>query len=479
MSDSKAPMVPLKDYKRTKIVATVGPATDSYEAVKNLIEFGANGLRLNFSHGEHEEHGRRIKWIRKASKELNKPVAIFMDLQGPKIRLGDFEGMISLTKGQEICLKYGAECDEKAGIIPIQYDLSKKVKRGERLYLFDGKVRTTITSVSEKEQAVFVRVENDGVVVKRKGLNLPDTDFGGDVITEKDKRDLAYGATQDIDFVAQSFVQTPDDLRNMRQLMKNHNMNAKLIVKFETKSAIEHMEAIVLEADMVMVARGDLAVEAEAEVVPIVQRQLIALGHQHARPTIVATQMLASMTDRPEPTRAEVSDVATAVSLGADCVMLSDETAAGLFPIEAVKVMKKVIRYTEENLPVKTIYPKRNDDSRQAAISNGVISLAESIHANAIVTETKSGASAVQISALRPEIPLIAVTSDMRTSQQLAMVYGVKSFVRPDSKMAASKLTDFLHEEKILHKGDIVVSTSGQYPGVVGMTDTIKVRIVE
>jgi pyruvate kinase len=159
--------------------------------------------------------------------------------------------------------------------------------------------------------------------------------------------------------------------------------------------------------------------------------------------------------------------------------MLSDETAAGLFPIEAVKVMKKVIRYTEENLPVKTIYPKRNDDSRQAAISNGVISLAESIHANAIVTETKSGASAVQISALRPEIPLIAVTSDMRTSQQLAMVYGVKSFVRPDSKMAASKLTDFLHEEKILHKGDIVVSTSGQYPGVVGMTDNIKVRIVE
>lgn len=476
----KAPKVPLKDYKRTKIIATVGPATDSYDKIYALLESGANGIRFNMSHGTHDERVRQTKWIRKAAKEIGKPVAIILDLQGPKVRLGDFEGMINLTKGQSIRLQYqdaNTPDYETTGILPTQYDLSKKVKRGERLYMFDGRVRTTVTSVADG--IVHVRVENDGVVVKRKGINLPDTDFGGDVISVKDKKDLAFGSTQDIDYVAQSFVQTADDLRAMRHLMKNHNMNAKLIVKFETKAAIEHMEEIVREADMVMVARGDLAVEAEPEVVPIVQRQLVALGLQHAKPTIVATQMLASMTDRPEPTRAEVSDVATAVLIGADCVMLSDETAAGLYPIEAVKVMKRVIRYTEANSPLRTVFPKYEDHSRQGAISGSVISLAESIRAKAVVVETKSGASVIHISSLRPEIPLLAVTSDARTAQQLAIVYDIKSYVRPVHKLAAQKLTDYLHETKVFHKGDIVVTASGQYPGVVGTTDTIKVRVLE
>ena len=476
MSETKTTVVSLQDYKRTKIIATLGPATDTYEAIRDLIASGANGIRLNMSHGNHEERVRQIKWIRKASKELSKPVAVVMDLQGPKVRLGDFEGMINLTKGQEIRMQYGVDY-ESTGILPTQYDLSKKVKRGERLYMFDGRIRTTVTSV--KDGVVHVRVENDGVVVKRKGINCPDTDFGGDVITEKDKKDLAFGATQDVDYVAQSFVQTADDLRNMRRMMKNHNMSAKLIVKFETKSAIEHMEAIVDEADMIMVARGDLAVEAEAETVPIVQRQLVALGLRHAKPTIIATQMLASMTDRPEPTRAEVSDVATAVLIGADCVMLSDETAAGMYPIEAVKVMKRIVRYTEQNTPLRTVYPEYEDHSRQGAISRAVISLASNVQAHAIVAETKSGASAIQISSLRSDIPLLAVTSDDRTAQQLALVYGIKSFVRPVHKLAATKLTDYLRETKVFGKGDIVVTASGQYPGVVGTTDTIKVRVLE
>ncbi len=482
----KTTQVSLTDYKRTKIIATVGPATDNYEKILALIESGANGLRLNFSHGSFDERVRQIKWIRKASKACDKPVAVIMDLQGPKVRLGDFDGMVNVKKGQSLQLKYQSEKDkanvtdqdsyEKTGVLPTQYDLSKKVKRGERLYMFDGRILSTITSV--KDGIVHVRIENDGLLIKRKGLNLPDTDFGGDVITEKDKKDLAFGSTQDIDYVAQSFVQTADDLRAMRRLMKNHNMTARLIVKFETKSAIEHMEEIVRESDMVMVARGDLAVEAAAESVPIVQRQLVALGMRFAKPTIVATQMLASMTDRPEPTRAEVSDVATAVLIGADCVMLSDETANGLYPIEAVKVMKKVIRYTEQNTPMKTIYPHHEDSSRQAAVSGAVISLADSIQAKAVVVETKSGASAIQISSLRPDIPLIAVASDTRTAQQLAIVYDVKSYVRPVHKLAAQKLTDWLHQTKVFHKGDIIVTASGQYPGVVGTTDTIKVRVL-
>lgn len=474
---SRIPNVPLSKFKRTKIIATLGPASDSYDAVLALIKAGANGLRLNFSHGTHEEHGRRIKWIRKASKEYGKPVAIIMDLQGPKLRLGDFEGIINVQTGQSLRLKFGAIYEE-TGIIPTQYDLSKKVKRGERVYIYDGKVRTTVTSVSE-DGMIHLRAENDGILIKRKGMNLPDTDFGGDVITAKDKKDLAFGSTQDIDYVAQSFVQTANDIRSMRRILKNLGMDAKIIVKFETSSAVENIDEIVQEADLIMIARGDLAVETPAESVPIVQRKLIALGLKFAKPTIVATQMLFSMTEAPEPTRAEVSDVATAVFLGADCVMLSDETANGRYPLEAVQVMKRVTVYSESNRLTQVYYPQdKKEDSRQSAISKAIISLAESIKAHAIVAETKSGATALQIASYRPSVPIIAVTSDSRTAQQLAIVYGTKSYVRPVDPMAASKLTDWLFQKKVLAKGDTLVTASGKYPGVVGTTDTIKVRVL-
>lgn len=475
MGEKQQAQVSLREYKRTKIIATVGPATHSFDAIKELIKNGANGLRLNFSHGTHEDKTQEITWIRRASRELAKPVAIIQDLQGPKIRLGDFDDIIQVQKGQTLRFGYRSEWVE-SGIIPTQYDLSTKVKRGERLYLYDGKVRTQITSV--KDGVVYAEAENDGILIARKGINLPDTDFAGDVITEKDKADLAFGSQHDIDYVGMSFVQTAADLEQMRRLIKNLGAPRKIIAKIETQLAVENIESIVQAADAVMVARGDLAVETLPESVPIVQRSVIGLGLRYGKPTIVATQMLASMTERPEPTRAEVSDVATAVLVGADCVMLSDETAAGQYPIEAVSIMKRVIRYTEANAPLKAVFSEGAEQqvSRQLAISRGVISLAESIRAAAIVAETKSGATALTIAAERPDIPLIAVTDDPRTAQQLTIVYGVKSYVRPASKQAANKLTDFLRESGILHKGDIVVTASGQYPGVVGTTDTIKVR---
>lgn len=475
-------VINIDNFKKTKIIATVGPATDSYEAVRDLIKAGANGLRLNFSHGDHAEHGRRIKWIRKASKELSKPVAIIQDLQGPKIRLGDFDGIINVAEGQEIRLGYMADY-EKTGIIPIQYDLSKKVKRGEAMYIYDGKVRTTVTSV--KDGILHARVENEGILLKRKGLNLPDTDFAGDVITEKDIKDVTYGSTADIDYVAQSFVQTAKDIRDLRKIMSNLGMDAKIIVKFETKSAVDNIDAIAKEADAIMVARGDLAVETPPESVPIVQRQLVGLGKKYSKPTIVATQMLFSMTEMPEPTRAEVSDVATAVIVGADCVMLSDETANGSYPIRAVEVMKRVVTYTERNAPVRPIFiddtavKDKNSISKQEAISDAVIRLSRSLHANAVISETKSGSTALHLAARRSKFPIIAVTSEDRVAQQLAIVYGCKSYVRPDDKFAATKLTDWLREHKVLDAGDVIVSCSGKYPGVVGATDTIKVRILE
>lgn len=471
-----APKVPLENFKRTKIIATVGPSTNSHKAILGLIASGANGLRLNFSHGTHEERNQQIAWIRQASKEYGKPVAIIQDLQGPKIRLGDFDGVVHVGRGQHISFAFNADYP-KSGHLPTQYDLSKKVKRGERLYLYDGRVQTVVTSV--REGIVYAEVQNDGMLIKRKGINLPDTDFGGDILTAKDKADLVYGAAQDVDYVALSFVQSGDDISSLRKLLKNMNSSAKIIAKIETRAAIDNLEAIIQESDAVMVARGDLAIETSPESVPIVQRKIIGLGLRYAKPTIVATQMLASMTENPEPTRAEVSDVATAVALGADCVMLSDETASGAYPIEAVSVMKRVILYTEGNMPLKVQWPEYENHSRQASISRAIIDLAENIQAKAIVAETKSGATAEQIASRRCGIPLIAVTSDTRTAQQLSLVFGIKSYVRPVDPHAAQKLTDWLRKSKVLSKGDIVVTASGRYPGVVGTTDTIKVRVLE
>jgi pyruvate kinase len=476
-STDKAPNVPLSRFKRTKIIATVGPSTNTYEAVLALIEAGANGIRLNFSHGNFEERAQQIKWIRKASKDYGKPVAVIQDLQGPKIRLGDFDGIVNVQTGQSLVFKYKSDY-ERSGYIPTQYDLSKKVKRGERLYLYDGKVQTIITSV--KDGLVHARAENNGILIKRKGINLPDTDFEGDIITAKDKEDIAFGSTHDVDYVALSFVQSARDIKSLKTILRGLGSKAKIIAKIETKAAVDNLEEIVREADAVMVARGDLAIETLPESVPIVQRQIIGLGMRYARPTIVATQMLASMTDLPEPTRAEVSDVATAVIIGSDCVMLSDETANGSYPIEAVKVMKRIILYTQENNPITHVgFQTHRERSRQDAISTSVINLADNVGARAIVAETLSGATALQIASHRPSIALIAVTSDPRTAQQLAIAYGTKSYVRPVDPKAASKLTDWLQQSKVLKKGDIVVTASGQYPGVVGTTDTIKVRILQ
>jgi pyruvate kinase len=473
----KTPNMPVHEYKRTKIIATLGPSTNSYESVLALIKSGANGIRLNFSHGSYDERVQQIKWARKASKEYGKPVAIIQDLQGPKIRLGDFEGAIKIEKGQTFKFGYMADY-ESSGTIPTQYDLAKKVKKGERLQLFDGKVRTIVTTV--RGGIVFAEAQNNGLLVKRKGINLPDTDFEGDIITAKDKKDVEFGKAHDVDYVAMSFVQTAEDVLTLKKILNNHVSSAKVISKIETKAAVNNLEEIIKVSDAVMVARGDLAIETTPEAVPIVQREIIGLGQKYAKPTIVATQMLASMVESSEPTRAEVSDIANAVILGADCVMLSDETASGQFPIEAVKLMKRVIQYTQANTPVAVSFPKyERPHNVQEAICDAVISLVQNIHAAAIVAETKSGSMAIKIASRRPKYPVIAVTSTERVAQQLALVHGVKSYVRPDDKKAAAKLTNWLQQNQVLKAGDMVVTVSGRYPGVVGTTDTIKVRILE
>jgi pyruvate kinase len=351
------------------------------------------------------------------------------------------------------------------------------MKPGERLYLFDGKVRTVVDKI--EGDMVYATASNAGILMKRKGMNLPDTDFGGDILTEKDMNDIKFGTTLDIDYVALSFIQTADDIHNLRKILKDLGSSVKVIAKIETKLAVDNLESIIMASDAVMVARGDLAVETAAETVPVVQRRIIELCIKHAKVSIVATQMLASMVDAPEPTRAEVSDIATAVFLGADCTMLSDETAMGKYPIEAIKTMKRVIMYAEQNSPLRTVYESEREHTVQNAVSMSVITLAEKIDAKAIVAETRTGDTVLQISAHRPQTPIIAVTSEDRTAQQLALVYGAKSYVRGIDADAAHKLTDWLRENNVLAAGDTVVSVSGRYPGVAGATDTIKVRVLE
>lgn len=467
-------------FKRTKILATLGPVTSTPEKIEELMQAGVNGFRLNFSHGTHEERDEQIPWIRAASQKAGKPVAILQDLQGPKIRLGSLNENVTVKTGNEIILDHAAEHHDN--VLPVQYNLAEKVQVGEPIYIFDGKVRTTVLEITS-ETAIKLRVENDGVLMSRKGINLPDTDFGGDILTPKDMADIEYGADKDIDYVALSFVQSAEDINNLRQILVGLGSDAQIISKIETKAAIkpDALREIVKASDGVMVARGDLAVEAGAEVVPVVQRQIIDLCRRYGKLSIVATQMMASMVDAPEPTRAEVSDVATAVILGSDTVMLSDETANGSYPIETVKAMKKTILYTQEHTPVATFDNVLIDSiSRRNAISAAAVKVAEQLGANAIVAETKSGATAVSIAAFRPNLPIVSVTSEPRTAQQLALSYANKSFVHPDGENAGLEVAKDLHSEGYFGEESpvSVVIVSGKQPGVIGETDTIRVRVL-
>lgn len=469
-------------FKRTKILATIGPATSTPERIRALMRAGTNGFRLNFSHGTHEERLAQIPWIREASQEFRRPVAILQDLQGPKIRLGELVNNNHVVKrGDELVLEFGAEHHDN--VLPVQYNLAEKVQPGQPLYLYDGTVRTEIVEIVS-DKAIKVRVENSGVLMSRKGINLPETDFGGDILTPKDIKDIEFGASQDIDYVALSFVQSEEDIVYLRQLLVAHGSSAHIIAKIETKASIQPktLEAIVAASDGVMVARGDLAVEVGAEVVPIVQRKIIALCRKHGKLSIVATQMMASMVHAPEPTRAEVSDVATATIQGADTVMLSDETANGQYPIEAVEAMRRTIMYTQEHWPVESSDAQIVDEENDArnAISHAAVGVAEQLHAAAIIAETKTGATAANIAAIRPHLPIVAVTSAPRAAQQLALTYATRSFVRPDGEKAGMSLARELFDEQYFGKqaSMTTVIVSGKQPGITGGTDTLRVRVI-
>lgn len=472
-----------KLFKRTKILATVGPAVFSEEKIKQMVYAGVNGFRLNFSHGTYDERDAQIKMIRHYAAERGKSVAILQDLQGPKIRLGDLKDEEMEVKiGDELILDHAIEEHDGNNCLPVQYNLAEKVKVGEPIFIFDGKIKAKVVEITS-ETAIKIKIENNGTVMSRKGINLPDTDLGGDIITDKDLADLEFGASRDFDYVAMSFIQSADDIDKLRQILVSHGSTARIIAKIETKKAVASdrtMEEIVKATDGIMIARGDMAIEVGAEVVPIVQRKLIELCRQYSKLVIVATQMMASMVDNPEPTRAEVSDVATGVLLGVDAVMLSDETAQGKYPIETIREMKKVILYTQSHSKILPICGDPTSEYKNYnAIAAAAVRIAEELKVDLIIAATKTGATAEALAAQRPNLPMISVTGDPRVAGQLALTYANAAFVRPFGENYAIDLAQDLKASGYLRvpegKEELVAVVVSGLQDKEGATNTIQI----
>lgn len=472
-----------KLFKRTKILATVGPAVFSEEKIKQMVYAGVNGFRLNFSHGTYDERDAQIKMIRHYAAERGKSVAILQDLQGPKIRLGDLKDEEMEVKiGDELILDHAIEEHDGNNCLPVQYNLAEKVKVGEPIFIFDGKIKAKVVEITS-ETAIKIKIENNGTVMSRKGINLPDTDLGGDIITDKDLADLEFGASRDFDYVAMSFIQSADDIDKLRQILVSHGSTARIIAKIETKKAVASdrtMEEIVKATDGIMIARGDMAIEVGAEVVPIVQRKLIELCRQYSKLVIVATQMMASMVDNPEPTRAEVSDVATGVLLGVDAVMLSDETAQGKYPIETIREMKKVILYTQSHSKILPICGDPTSEYKNYnAIAAAAVRIAEELKVDLIIAATRTGATAEALAAQRPNLPMISVTGDPRVAGQLALTYANAAFVRPFGENYAIDLAQDLKASGYLRvpegKEELVAVVVSGLQDKEGATNTIQI----
>ncbi len=470
--------------RRTKIVATIGPATSSPEVLKALIEAGATTLRLNFSHGSHAEHQRCVRLIRQTAFELNQPVGILQDLQGPKIRLGRFEtGSVVVNKGDLFTLTSRAVVGTQF-ISCVTYDLlAEEVPAGSRILLDDGRVEMRVEQVDRALQELHCRVVVAGTLSDNKGVNFPGVYLSIKALTEKDRQDLMFGLDQGVDWIALSFVRNPQDVLEIKDIISSAGKQVPVIAKIEKHEAIEQMEAILALCDGVMVARGDLGVELPAEDVPILQKRLIATANRLGIPIITATQMLDSMVHSPRPTRAEVSDVANAILDGTDAVMLSNETAVGKHPVEAVATMARIATRIEQEKALAAIPPSLKDPHRSIpnAISQAVAQIAEQLSAAAIMTLTKTGSTARNVSKFRPHIPILAVTPHVDVARQLQLVWGVKPLLvldLPSTGQTFQAALNVAQEKQLLSEGDLVVMTAGTLQGIAGSTDLIKVEVV-
>lgn len=470
--------------KLTKILATIGPASNSPEVIEQLIEAGVDVFRLNFSHGAQEEHKKVFNNIRSISKKLNRHIGILQDLTGPKIRVGEVENnALPLKDGDTLILSTNPNDKGKDQRVFISYPgLYNEVKKDEIIYLSDGIIKIKITDIQNED--IVTTVLHGGILQSKKGVNLPMAQLSISCITEKDKGDLSFGMELGVDMVALSFVRHPDDIHELRELMKGHGRVAPIIAKIERPEALEHIDQIMDVTDGVMIARGDLAIETPMEKVPTIQKQIIAKAQKCHKPVIVATQMLETMIKEELPTRAEVTDVANAVFDGADAVMLSGETAVGDHPVTVVRQMSKILLETEKSA-YSTLGPNKYRDPAeiQYAVAFSAASMAEDLDAKTIITPTVSGMTAILISRHRLNIPILALSPNKETLQKMSLLFGVYSVeaeTMSDLDQVIAKSIKFAKGMNFAKKGDHIIITAG-YPlhgkGNTNMIKALKLRL--
>ncbi len=469
--------------KRAKIVATLGPTSSSPEVIKALVKNGVNVVRLNFSHGTHEEHGKLIQLVREIARKLNQPVGILQDLQGPKIRIGTIAaGKVRLHDGQTFTITT-REVKGTDKIVSTTYThLPQDVHPGDPILIADGMLELRVEKVEGKD--VVCKVTHGGVLESHKGVNLPGTKLSTPSLTEKDKKDLAFGLENGVDFVALSFVRSPDDVKGLKEFIREKGFDVPVISKIEKPEAVKAIDAIIAETDGIMVARGDLGVEMKPEKVPFYQKVIIHKCILKGVPVITATQMLETMRDYPTPTRAETSDVANAILDGTDAVMLSGETASGRYPVESVQMMRRIILETESHMRrygEKYLHKIPPADTLPDTVARAACESAFTLNAKAIVAFTQSGATARIISKYRPFTPVIACTSAEKVRTQLLLNWGVRSFMIP----IVQNFDEMIHEvetvlrtHELAEKGDMVVIVAGAPLGKGKTTNSLMLHQV-
>ncbi len=459
--------------RKAKIIITLGPATSEFEMIKKLILKGVNVFRLNFSHGNHTIHGESIKKIRKASSQLGREVAILQDISGPKVRVGHIDGILKFKKDDKIVLAKESDANDKT-VLTLSYPLIiDMVDIGDEVYFSDGTIRSVVENKTDDK--LFLKLLTDAELSSHKGVNFPHTKLSISAITKKDEKDLAFGADNDIDIVALSFVQNKEDILKARAILKRLDFNPTVIAKIETGEAIENLDDILKVSHGVMVARGDLGAEFGVTKLPRIQKHIIAKANEANKPSITATQMLTSMKDNPFPTRAEVSDIANAVYDGTDAVMLSDETTIGKFPIQAVEVLHDSIKDVEKDYPYhKDFKPENCSD----AVAKAAVQLASNLNKEALVTFTSTGYSAKALSRYRPAENIYAISHSLRTLRRLNLIWGVHPlFVMQDIKNPTKLLHTFV--KKLLDENRIDIDkqfivTMGGSSSKTGSTNMIR-----
>lgn len=472
--------------RQTKILATLGPASDTKEKIRELLDAGVNAVRLNFSHGEHKDHSDKLAMIRELEAEIGRPIAVVADMQGPKLRIGTFkDGFVLMERGMRIRFDSNPEAGDETRVYLPHPEVMKALEIDGLFFLDDGKVRCRIREKGSDEHGKYVvaEIRAGGKLSDKKGLNVPGAYLEIPALTDKDKKDLEAALDMGVEWIAQSFVQTPEDVQEALDLIKGR---AALIVKLEKPAAITNLEGIVDLADGVMLARGDLGVEIPPEDVPSVQKRVVRYVRSVGKPMVVATQMLESMITSSRPTRAEASDVATAVYDGADCVMLSAETAAGEHPVRSVDMMHKICARTEDDEIydqfMEDTHPDTvNDPSDAIATAAGYV--AQDIDARAIVTYTMSGSTALRMARQRPAVPILCLTPNMSVARRLSLAYGIHGVHTPEIEGEFSgpvpHASTILQQEELAEKGDRFVMTAGVPFGVSGTTNILRIAEVE